>query len=68
MSDKPICAKCNHLNRHFAGDIPSLHSSSWECSPTKDINYITGDYARKYCEGLNSSGECTLFKPLPQSV
>lgn len=63
MSDKPICAECKHLIRP-SGCVPLAHPASWMCTPTKDIDYITGGSVRKYCESLNLSGECTLFGPL----
>ncbi len=62
MSDQPICAKCNHLGRDPHGHPPNVHPALWTCTPTKDIDYITGGYVQKYCEGLNSLGECTLFE------
>ena len=65
--DKPICAECKHLSRD-SGNLPQKHPVSWTCTPTKDIDYITGGYVGKYCEALNFSGECAFFEliPLPE--
>lgn len=60
MSDKVICVECEHLGDR--GNQPYI-IKDWQCTPTVEINYITGNTVQERCEALNSTGDCEFFEP-----
>ncbi len=58
MSDKPICAKCVHVDMHGS---PQEHRF-WSCAPKDEINYVSGKRVRCDCMSLNARGDCEYFK------